>query len=94
MNNRKTLFLILLLTLSLSACTPIASTVDEPCDWCGNRPSVAYKMSDGSDSYVCNDCNKECYWCGAKATKHYNSAIGSVVFVCNDCYEEIEEFNS
>ena len=51
-------------------------------------------MSDGSDSYVCNDCSKECYWCGAKATKHYNSAIGSVVFVCNDCYEEIEEFNS
>lgn len=66
-----------------------ATTVDEPCDWCGNRPSVAYEMSDGSYSYVCKECGKECAWCGDKATKHYENLAGMMVFVCDDCYEEI-----
>lgn len=30
--------------------TRFTSTVDEACDWCGNRPSVAYKMGDASYS--------------------------------------------
>lgn len=65
------------------------ATVDEPCDWCGNRPSVAYEMSDGSYSYVCDDCSKECAWCGNKATKRYENLAGMMVFVCDDCYEEV-----
>ena len=59
MNNRKTLFLILLLTLSLSACTPIASTVDEPCDWCGAKATKHYNSAIGSVVFVCNDCYEE-----------------------------------
>lgn len=69
--------------------TRFTSTVDEPCDWCRNKPSVAYKTSDGSYAYVCKDCSKECAWCGDKATKHYENLAGMMVFVCNDCYEEI-----
>lgn len=71
--------------------TRFKATVEEPCDWCGNRPSVAYKMSDGSYSYVCKDCSKKCAWCGDKAVRHYENAAGMMVFVCNDCYEEIAE---
>lgn len=69
--------------------TRFTATVDKPCDWCGSKPSVAYKMSDGSYSYVCKDCSKECALCGDKATKHYENALGMMVFVCNDCYKEI-----
>lgn len=71
--------------------TRFISTVDEPCDWCGNRPSVSYKMNDGSYSYVCKDCSKECAWCGERATRHYENLAGMMVFVCNDCYKEISE---
>lgn len=77
--------------VALYVITRFTSTVDKPCDWCGNRPSVAYKMSDGSYSYVCKDCSKECAWCGARATKHYENIAGMMVFVCDDCYEEISE---
>ena len=51
--------------------TRFTSTVNEPCDWCGNSPSVAYKLNDGSYSYVCKDCSEYCAFCGEKATKHY-----------------------
>lgn len=69
--------------------TRFTAMVDEPCDWCRSRPSAAYKMSDGSYSYVCRDCSKECAWCGDKATKHYENLAGMMVFACDDCYEEI-----
>lgn len=68
--------------------TRFTSTVNEPCDWCGDSPSVAYELSDGSDAYVCKDCSKTCLWCGNKAKKHYENLLGTIVFVCNDCYEE------
>lgn len=71
--------------------TRFVSTVDEPCDWCGHSPSVAYKVSDGSYSYVCRDCSKECALCGDRATKHYENLIGTMVFVCKDCYKEVDE---
>ena len=71
--------------------TRFTATVDEPCDWCGNRPSVAYKMSDGSHSYVCRDCSKKCIWCGDKADRHYENAAGMMVFICNDCYEVVRD---
>lgn len=71
--------------------TRYTSTVDKPCDWCGNRPSVAYKMNDDSYSYVCKDCSKECAWCGKRATKHYENLADMMVFVCDDCYKEISE---
>lgn len=62
--------------------------VDKPCDWCNDRPSMAYKTSDGSMAYVCKDCSKGCTWCDKKATKHYENMFGMIVFVCDDCYEE------
>lgn len=67
----------------------LPKTVNEPCDWCGHKPSVAYQLRDGSYSYVCRDCSKECFWCGKKATKHYESMLGMMVFVCSDCYEDV-----
>ncbi len=69
---------------------PIA---DEPCDWCGDRPSIAYETSDGSTSYVCKDCSSECALCGDKASRHYENLLGMIVFVCDDCYEEVQEYN-
>lgn len=36
----------------------LMSVSDKPCDWCGHSPTVAYKESDGSYSYVCKDCRK------------------------------------
>lgn len=65
------------------------STVDEPCDWCGQRPSVEYKTNDGGKAYVCKKCSKECAFCGKKATKHYENYFEMIVFVCKDCYKEI-----
>lgn len=86
---KKAIVGIIIVTVAIFVVTRFTSMVDEPCDWCRSRPSVAYKMSDGSYSYVCRDCSKECAWCGDKATKHYENLAGMMVFVCNDCYEEI-----
>lgn len=74
--------------LCLAGCT---HTVDEPCDWCGNSPSVVYKTSDGSDAYVCKECSKVCMYCGKKATKHYENLAGMITFVCDDCYDGVHE---
>lgn len=65
------------------------NVVNEPCDWCGNRPSVAYETHDGSFAYVCKDCSENCAFCGEKATQHYENLLGTMVFVCDDCYEDI-----
>lgn len=67
----------------------IATTSDEPCDWCHGTPTKVYKMSDGSESYVCAKCRGECAWCGDRATKHYENLVNMMVFVCNDCYHDI-----
>lgn len=64
-----------------------SKTVNEPCDWCGNSPSVAYELHDGSYAYVCKECSKKCAWCGEKPNRHYENALGTMVFVCDDCYE-------
>lgn len=64
------------------------ATVDEPYDWCGDRTSVAYKMSDGSYAYVCKDCSKKYIWCGDKVDRNYEKAVGMMDFVYNDCYKE------
>lgn len=65
-------------------------TVDKPCDWCSNRPSIAYKTSDGSYAYVCRKCSKTCKLCGEKADRHYENLIGTMVFVCDDCYKGLQ----
>ena len=69
----------------------VPHTVNEPCDWCGHRPSMAFKTSDGSMAYVCKDCSKERALCGKKATNHYENLLGMVVFACNDCYKEVTD---
>lgn len=79
-----TVIVIIGAVFMLSRC---AAVVDEPCDWCGSSPSVAYKMSDGSYSYVCKECSKQCFMCGKKATKHYENLAGMMSFACDDCYE-------
>lgn len=53
----------------------LMSVSDKPCDWCGHSPTVAYKESDGSYSYVCKECRKKCAWCGKKATRHYENMM-------------------
>lgn len=68
-----------------------SSFSNEPCDWCGNTPSKAFKTHSGEKSYVCSDCRKECAWCGDRATKHYENYLEMIVFVCSDCYEDIAE---
>lgn len=67
-------------------------TVNKPCDWCGNSPSVAYELSDGSKAYICKECSSECAFCGDKATKHYENLLETLVFVCDDCYEEVSAY--
>lgn len=67
----------------------LATTSNEPCDWCHRTPTKGYTMSDGSKSYVCADCRSECAWCGARATKHYENLLSMMVFVCDDCYHDI-----
>lgn len=79
----------LIVVIAFLIVTRFSSTVDKPCDWCGDRPSVAYKLNDGSYSYVCKDCSKRCAFCGDKATKHYENLLNMMVFVCNDCYKEV-----
>ena len=82
---------IIVVAIAFFVIVRFTATVNEPCDWCGKKPSVAYKMNDGSYSYVCKDCSKECAWCGKKATKHYENLAGMMTFVCNDCYKQIVE---
>lgn len=82
-------FVMMVVAMSMISC--FTATVDEPCDWCGDRPSVAYKLNDSSSSYVCKECSKKCAWCDEKATKHYENLAGMMVFVCDDCYSEISE---
>ena len=81
---------VAVLAVAIFVVTRFTSMSDEPCDWCGNSPSVAYKMSDDSYSYVCKDCSKKCAWCGEKATKHYENLAHMMVFVCDDCYEGLQ----
>lgn len=87
---KKVALIAVVAAVAIFIITRFTSTVDEPCDWCRSRPSVAYKMSDGSYSYVCKDCSKKCAWCGEKATKHYENLAGMMVFVCDDCYEGLK----
>lgn len=63
--------------------------VNEPCDWCQRRPSVAFKNSSGEMAYVCQECMENCKWCDKKATKHYENMLGMIVFVCDDCYRDV-----
>lgn len=78
------LVVAIVLTIAL-----IPHTVDKSCDWCGRRPSVAYKTSDGSMAYVCKNCSSKCALCGKKAEKHYENLVGTFVFVCNNCYKQV-----
>lgn len=81
---------VIVVAIAVLAITQFTATVDEPCDWCGDSPSIAYELSDGSYSYVCKECSQNCALCGEKATKHYENMLGMIVFVCGDCYEELQ----
>lgn len=91
---KKVVLGVAVVAIALFIITRFTATVDEPCDWCGNSPSVAYKLSDGSYSYVCKECSKYCALCGDKATKHYENMLGVMVFVCDDCYDEVQQYNN
>ena len=68
----------------------IPHTVNEPCDHCNRRPSVAFDTSDGSKAYVCLECMKTCMHCGRRRpTHHYENMLGTIIFVCDDCYKEV-----
>ena len=87
----KMLLGIIVVLIAIAVIVLMPHTVDEPCDWCNRRPSMAFKTSDGSIAYVCKNCSKECAWCNKKATKHYENMLGMIVFVCNDCYMDTQE---
>lgn len=87
---KKILAVVVAVVVVLVGVFSIKPTVRESCAWCGNQPSVRYKLSDGSYTYVCKDCSKECMFCGKKAKKHYENLFGMMVFVCNDCYKEMK----
>ena len=63
------------------------------CDWCGNSPSIKYKTTSGTTSYVCMECSKVCSVCGKKATHHYTNLYEMEVFVCMDCFNMISEYD-
>lgn len=87
---KKLLAILLIAVLSVGTLTGCASTVDEPCVYCGKSPSKEYKKSDGTPIYICEDCSSTCMLCyEKKATKHYESPL-SIVFVCDDCYEIVK----
>lgn len=81
---------IVMLFLIMSSCLIGCSrTVDKPCDWCGNEPSVVYKNSDGDESYVCKKCSSTCMICGDEDPKYQTeNLLGMVMFICEDCYNE------
>lgn len=93
MQNKKILLPIfgVLLVMLIFIFAFSSKTVNESCDWCGNKPSVEYELKDGGASYVCKDCSKKCAWCDKKAVKHYENIAEIMVFVCNDCYEDIDD---
>lgn len=68
-----------------------ARTVNVPCDWCGQAPSVVYKTSSGREAYVCKDCSKVCMLCGGKATHHYENLLGTMTFLCDDCCRQLRQ---
>ena len=67
-----------------------SQTVDEPCAWCGNSPSVEYESSSGEKVYVCEECSSTCMFCGDPATRHYSAVLGEM-FVCDDCYDSVTQ---
>lgn len=80
---------IVLFVMILYGGYTLATTSNEPCDWCQKTPTKAFTMKDGSKSYVCADCRHNCAWCDARATKHYENALGMMTFVCDECYHDI-----
>ena len=87
---KKIMIVIIALVIGGVVISKVTPTVDKPCDWCSNKPSVAYKTSDGSYAYVCRKCSKTCKLCGEKADRHYENLIGTMVFVCDDCYKGLQ----
>lgn len=57
----KILFGIIDVLVAIAVIVLMPHTVDEPCDWCNHRPSMAFKTSDGSGAYVCKGCSKKMY---------------------------------
>lgn len=87
MNTRmkRVVMVFAIMSMYLVGCSP---TVNKACDWCGGKPSVAYKTSDDTESYVCKECSSTCMICGDKKPKHQcENLLGMVMFVCDDCYE-------
>lgn len=89
---KKAIVVLVVIAIGAFIIPRFMATVNEPCDWCGDSPSVAYKLSDGSYAYVCKECSKNCALCGEKASKHYENLLGMIVFVCDDCYEDVQQY--
>lgn len=86
----KNKFLTVLLVGIMAAClTGCQQTANEPCERCGNTPSVVYTFDNGTTLYVCEDCGRKCDYCDADATTPYLNGFGKVMFACQDCFESI-----
>lgn len=65
----------------------LAMPVDEKCDWCSNRPSYAYPVSDGKTSYVCDEHRTHCVLCGDTPVVHEGeNLLNMKMFLCEDCW--------
>ena len=83
---KKFLTILTIISFMIVTMTACGGTVDEPCEYCSQSPSVEYTRSDGTSIYVCNDCSSECMLCGREATQEYDSMLG-FLFLCDDCYD-------
>lgn len=71
---------------SLTACQP---TANEPCERCGDSPSIVYMFDTGDVSYVCKDCGSKCDFCGADAEVPYLNALKRTMFACEECFSKV-----
>lgn len=79
-NEEKVLVLLTgVVALSLMGCQP---TANEPCERCGDSPSVVYAFDNGDTGYVCKDCGDQCDFCDGSVDTIYLNGFGKVMFAC------------
>lgn len=86
---KKKVLAMLLVGLMAVCLTGCQQTSNEPCERCGDSPSVVYNFDNGMTAYVCEDCGSECDYCGADATTPYLNGFGKVMFACDECFSSI-----
>lgn len=86
---KKTLLAVLLVGIVATSLTGCQVIANEPCERCGDTPSIVYIFDNGTTSYVCKDCGENCDFCDADATVPYLNGFGKVMFACQECFDKI-----